>query len=72
MGDLSIEGSIILKWVLINVRSCGLDMSGLGQGPVVCFYEHGSELSGSTKVENFLICRVAHSFPRMILLSGVS
>jgi hypothetical protein len=55
MGDLSIEGSIILKWILINMRSCGLDMSGLGQGSVVCCCEHGSELSGSTKVENFLI-----------------
>ena len=54
MGDLSIEGSIILNWVLINVRSCGLYMSGLGQGPVVCCCVCGNELSGSTKVENFL------------------
>jgi len=44
------------------VRSYGLDISGLGQGPVVCCCEHGSELSGSTKVENFLIRRVTHSF----------
>jgi len=55
MGDLSIEGSIILKWVLINVRSCGLDMSDLGQGPVVCCCELGNELSGTTKMENFLV-----------------
>lgn len=53
MGDLTIEGNIILKWVLINVRSCGLDISGLGQGPIVYCCEHGGELSGSTKVENF-------------------
>jgi len=42
MGDLSIEGSIILKWVLITMRSCGLDMSGLGQELVVCCCEHRS------------------------------
>lgn len=56
----------------LNVRICGLDISGLGQGPVVCCCEHGSELSGSTKVENFLIRRVTHSFLKMILLSGVT
>jgi hypothetical protein len=39
----------------LNVRSRGLDISGLGQEPMVCCCEHGSELSGSTKVENFLI-----------------
>jgi hypothetical protein len=48
MGDLSIGGSVILKWVLNNVRSCILDLSGLGQGPVVGCCEHRNEPSGST------------------------
>ena len=54
----------------LNVRSCGLDMSGLGQGPVMCCCELANEPSGSTKVDNFLICWVALSFARMILLYG--
>lgn len=53
MGDLSIEGCILLKWVLNNVRNYVLDLSGLGQGPVVGCCEHGNEPSGSTKGGEF-------------------
>jgi hypothetical protein len=35
------------------VRSCGLDTSGLGQGPVVGCCERGDEPSGSIKGEEF-------------------
>jgi hypothetical protein len=34
---------------------CGLDASGLGQGPVVGSCEQGNEPSGSIKGGNFLI-----------------
>jgi hypothetical protein len=36
------------------VRSCGLDASGSGQGPVAGFYKHSNELSSSTKGRVFL------------------
>jgi hypothetical protein len=36
------------------VRSCGLDASGLGQGPVTDSCDHGNEYTGSIKGENFL------------------
>jgi hypothetical protein len=33
---------------------CGLNSSGSGQGPVVCFCEHGNELSCSVHNREFL------------------
>jgi len=36
------------------VERCGLDASGLGEGPVVGLCEHGNEPSGSTKGRKFL------------------
>jgi len=33
------------------VERCGLNSSESGKGPVVEFYVHGNEPSGSTKVE---------------------
>jgi hypothetical protein len=36
------------------VRSCGLDASGLGYGPVADSCEQGNELSGSIKHGEFL------------------
>jgi hypothetical protein len=36
------------------VGSCGLTAYGLGQRPVVDFYEHGSEPSGFIKGREFL------------------
>jgi hypothetical protein len=33
---------------------CGLDVSGSKQGPVMDSYEHGNELSSSTKGGEFL------------------
>jgi hypothetical protein len=36
------------------VSGCGLDMSGLGQGPLVGFCEHSNESSGSIRGREFL------------------
>jgi len=44
------------------VRSYGLDISGLGQGPVVCCCEHGSELSGVRDCGDFLTSQVTFTF----------
>jgi hypothetical protein len=37
-----------------RVESCGLDSSGSGHGPVVGFWEHDNEPSGSIKGGEFL------------------
>jgi hypothetical protein len=36
------------------VGDCGLDLSGLGWGPVAGSCEHGNEPSGPTKVREFV------------------
>jgi hypothetical protein len=50
------------------VGRCGLDVSGLGKGPVAGFCKHGNEPSGSIKGGGFLH-RVTLRFSRRTLLS---
>jgi hypothetical protein len=38
----------------LRVRSCGLNTSGSGEGPVAGFCEHGNEPPGSMKGEEFI------------------
>jgi hypothetical protein len=54
MGDLDVDGSIILKWILENrVWRCGLDSSGLKQGLVAGSCGHDDEPPGSIKGGEF-------------------
>jgi hypothetical protein len=39
---------------VIGMDQCGLDASGSGQGPVTGSCEHGNEILGPTKCEEFL------------------
>jgi hypothetical protein len=46
LGNLSVDERIILKCRLSLreiMRGCGLDLSGLGKGPVVGCCKHGNE-----------------------------
>jgi hypothetical protein len=53
--DLGVDGQVMVDCILGNrVRRCGLDSSGLGQGPVAGSCEDGNEPSGSIKDGAFL------------------
>jgi hypothetical protein len=55
LGDLDVNGKIILDGSQRNrLGSCGLDLFGTRQGPVVSSCEHDNEPSGFIKVEEFL------------------
>jgi hypothetical protein len=44
--DIDVEGKIIVKWISRNnVGRCGLDSSGLEQGPVAGPCEHANKPS---------------------------
>jgi hypothetical protein len=50
LGRLRLDGRIILKWILKNrISWCALDSSGSWSEQVVCFCEHGNELTGFIK-----------------------
>jgi len=56
LGDLGIDGRIILKSVLkSSVWRGGLDLSGSGWSSVVDTYEHSNEPLGSIKHGEFLL-----------------
>jgi hypothetical protein len=60
--DLTTDGTIILKWNLINrVLMCELGSTGAGQGPVADSCGHGTE----TLPGNFLFSSTTVSFRRM-------
>jgi hypothetical protein len=54
LEELSVDGKIILEWILDRVRGCGLEVFGLGQAAVAGCSEHGNEPSGSIKGGEFL------------------
>jgi hypothetical protein len=54
------------------VRRCGLDSSGLGQGPVAGSCEHGNEPSDPIKCWNSLTSCVTVSLSGRTLFHGVS
>jgi hypothetical protein len=55
LEDVGVDGRIILDGSKGDrVRRCGLDLSGLGYGPVASCYEHGNVPSGSMKGGKFL------------------
>jgi hypothetical protein len=52
---LGTDMRIILEWILgKQCEKCGLDSSDSGLGPVVGFWEHCNEPSGSIKGGEFL------------------
>jgi hypothetical protein len=56
LEDLGIDEKIILDWISGGKRMerCEVDASGSGQGPAGGSSEHGNEISGSIKDEEFL------------------
>jgi hypothetical protein len=55
MGDLQVDGMIILKLILKDrVLWCGLNASGSGQGSKAGSFEHGNEYSGYKTVRECL------------------
>jgi hypothetical protein len=52
--DLGIDVRIMLKLVVNRMGECGLDSSSSGCRPVAGSCGHGSELSDSMKVGNYL------------------
>ena len=70
-GDPGLDGRIILGWIL-GKWVCGLDGASSGQEQVACACECGDELSDSIKWGNFFTSCRPVSFPRRILLHGVS
>jgi len=53
-------------------RSCELDVSESGQGPVADSCKHGNELLDSINDENFLTLSVTVDFSRKALLHEIS
>jgi len=46
LEELSVDGKIILEWILDRVRGCGLEVFGLGQAAVAGCSEHDNEQLG--------------------------
>jgi hypothetical protein len=56
LEGLDVAGRTILKWFLKNrMGQCELDSCGSGYREMVGFCEHGSEISASINVWNFLV-----------------
>jgi len=68
LGDLGVDGRIMLKWILNSADRCGMDSSYWAQGEsVVVCCKHGNELSGSIKGKDFLTRWTLVSFSRTLL-----
>jgi hypothetical protein len=54
LGDLDVDGRVILKLILNKVRGCGLDSTGWIYGPVAVSCGHGNESMCSRNAGYFL------------------
>jgi hypothetical protein len=54
LGDLGVDGKIIVKCILNEKGIGGMEYTGSGQGPVMGSCEHGNEPFGSIEDKDFL------------------
>lgn len=51
LGNSGVECAIILKLTINKYSICGVDSTGLGQGPVAGFYKYENRTSGFIRWE---------------------